>query len=481
MGMVFAAEGLDGSEKLLLLGYTNYTDPHGYCWPSEARLADDCGTSRSTVQRTKRKLAGRALIKSVRRVDRRGEPISNLTRVNLPLLASMARTRTQYDDNLIDAITFADDTQGDPERTLRGTPDTPERPSDLLTRQSDADPESDRRRPGVDLTPTPSQIDSQSLTDPLTDPVVEPSAAPSARSANDARRATTGSSARAKSGGSAASDGAKAPKKSVAKGKSKSKQAAGTGRRMTSEQAAAVRTVEAARPTALSELLPTYRPAVIRDAILDALKDRTAEQLVARVRRRWDAHGYADALYSGGGLGSPVGVAVALVRPPRDCPDASCEDGSLIDSGAPCRTCELRREERRAARRAGRPIDAPQAPAADGWWECLDCRNPRSGPTPEDGVCDRCRSEAAQAAARLTEQWDREDAARTAAADQREAELFEREAREQLAEEADQELRRQESAAAAAETERLRSEIAAQYPEMAAYAQIPASRGPGPF
>lgn len=128
MGMVFAAEGLDGSEKLLLLGYTNWTDPYGYCWPSEERLVDDCGTSRSTVQRAKRKLAKKNLLKSVRRTNSQGEPISNLSRVNLPLLASMARAEKTYDDNLIDQITFDDDTQGDPETTLRGTPDNPEPP-----------------------------------------------------------------------------------------------------------------------------------------------------------------------------------------------------------------------------------------------------------------------------------------------------------------------------------------------------------------
>lgn len=182
MGMVFAAEGLDGSEKLLLLAYTNWTDPYGYCWPSEKRLADDCGTSRSTVQRAKRKLAQRKLLKSVRRVDGRGEPISNLTRVNLPLLASMARSKAaSYDDDLINAITFEDDTQGAPEQTLKGTPDDPEPPADLLMPQSDSyppqgsdllkgrfdsDPESNRLTPGVNLTPTPSQSDSQSRIDP---------------------------------------------------------------------------------------------------------------------------------------------------------------------------------------------------------------------------------------------------------------------------------------------------------------------------
>ncbi|MEU2856725.1 helix-turn-helix domain-containing protein [Streptomyces syringium] len=166
MGMVFAAEGLDGSEKLLLLGLTNWTDPHGYCWPSEERLADDCGTSRSTVQRAKRKLIKKNLFKAVRRQNSRGEPISNLSRVNLPLLASMARTRDSYDDDLISMITFDDDSQGDPEATLRGTPDAPETPSDLLTRQSDSYPESDRLGVRVNLTHTPSQNDSQSRSYP---------------------------------------------------------------------------------------------------------------------------------------------------------------------------------------------------------------------------------------------------------------------------------------------------------------------------
>lgn len=179
MGMVFAAAGLDGSEKLLLLGYTNYTDPHGYCWPSEERLADDCGTSRSTVQRAKRKLAARNLVKSVRRSNpKTGEPISNLTRVNLPLLASMARGKAEYDDNLIDAISFEDDSQDDPASTLEGTPDDPEPTSDLLKGHSDSYPESNRLVPRVNMTPTPGQSESQSLTDPLRDPTtVLPSAA----------------------------------------------------------------------------------------------------------------------------------------------------------------------------------------------------------------------------------------------------------------------------------------------------------------
>lgn len=65
MAMVFAAEGLEGGEKLLLLAFTNYTDPHGYCWPGEERLAEDTGTSVSTVRRTKKKLISSNLVRSV--------------------------------------------------------------------------------------------------------------------------------------------------------------------------------------------------------------------------------------------------------------------------------------------------------------------------------------------------------------------------------------------------------------------------------
>ncbi|MFE9976099.1 helix-turn-helix domain-containing protein [Streptomyces hirsutus] len=107
IAMVLDAEGLDGPEKLLLIAYCNRTDDHGYCWPGQQRLADDCGTSIATVKRVKAKLIKKKLIASQRRLDpRTGEPITNLTRVNLELLAAMKRQRADYDDNLIERITF---------------------------------------------------------------------------------------------------------------------------------------------------------------------------------------------------------------------------------------------------------------------------------------------------------------------------------------------------------------------------------------
>ncbi|MFE0200493.1 helix-turn-helix domain-containing protein [[Kitasatospora] papulosa] len=111
MGLVFAAEGLDGAEKLLLLAYCNRTDDHGYCWPGQKRLVDDCGTSAATVKRVKKSLLDKGLISSVRRVHPvTGDPITNLTRVNLRLLEQMARPKTAYDDNVIEQLTFAEGT-----------------------------------------------------------------------------------------------------------------------------------------------------------------------------------------------------------------------------------------------------------------------------------------------------------------------------------------------------------------------------------
>jgi hypothetical protein len=167
MAMVFAADGIDGPEKLLLLAYTNYTDPHGFCWPSETRLADDCGTSVRTVQRVKTRLVKKKLLKSVRRKNKSGNPISNLSRINLPKLASMARKRDQYDDDLISSITFDDDDQGDPEITLGGTPDEPEPASDLLTRHDGGYLPPSCQVPPAKMAGTSRQDGGQSFIDPV--------------------------------------------------------------------------------------------------------------------------------------------------------------------------------------------------------------------------------------------------------------------------------------------------------------------------
>lgn len=140
MALVFGADGLNASEKLLLLAYCNHTDAHGYCWPSIARLADETGMSVRTIHRTNNSLRAKGLIKSVRRVNpKTGESITNLTRINLALLASMQRPARDYGDNLVEQITFDDQT-----------------PSDLPMCQSDTPPVSNCHGGGVTVAPKPS-------------------------------------------------------------------------------------------------------------------------------------------------------------------------------------------------------------------------------------------------------------------------------------------------------------------------------------
>ncbi|MGA4803586.1 hypothetical protein [Streptomyces lavendulocolor] len=225
-------------------------------------------------------------------------------------------------------------------------------------------------------------------------------AAPSARSAGDARRASAGSSARATRGGSAASK-----KASTSKGQG------GTGARMTREQAAAVRTVEAGLPAELVALLPKHRPPVVRHALLEAVSGRTAQQIVERVSRRWIAWGYALQAHDGE-IERPVGVLVRLLEHGK-CSDPLCEDGTVLDTGAGCRACQERRTTRRTAskRSSGtsvpgqRPATESTAPAA---WACVDCERTGKGPAPEDGVCRDCRAAAEAAAQQLASRLEQE-------------------------------------------------------------------------
>ncbi|MFD8533872.1 helix-turn-helix domain-containing protein [Streptosporangium canum] len=149
IGMVYAADGgLEANEKHLLGAYCNHTDAHGYCWPGIDRLIDETGMSRSTVKRVNKALKAKNLIKSVRRINPvTGEPISNLTRVNVPLLESMKRSKRDYNDNLIEAITFDDEEIAeeapDNEETSEEEKAAPESASDLLMVQSEPYPGSD--------------------------------------------------------------------------------------------------------------------------------------------------------------------------------------------------------------------------------------------------------------------------------------------------------------------------------------------------
>jgi hypothetical protein len=275
--------------------------------------------------------------------------------------------------------------------------------------------------------------------------------APTARSAGDARRATAGSSAREPRGGSAATSKTARPKKTP---------------KLTRAQVAAVAQVEAALPRTLVERLPYQQlPTSVRRLVAGELEHRTVEQLISRAARRWEFHGYAKGSFSAEGpnLRRAVGVANALLRA-GECPDPGCEDGRIIDTGVECKACP----ERRARRRAGSapvPGQRSKAPA----WICRSCWAPGKGEAPADLDCRRCRTEAADTCAALEASWKAEMApapAEPSAAPQEPAEAPRRpDTAETAPAETDEERAERE------EMDRLRAEIAAANPGLAAIAQ----------
>ncbi|WP_328923217.1 hypothetical protein OG429_40225 (plasmid) [Streptomyces sp. NBC_00190] len=203
------------------------------------------------------------------------------------------------------------------------------------------------------------------------------------------------------------------------------------------------------------------------------------------MRRRWWNHGYAtDALPGGKGIGSAVGVAVGLVRPPTDCPDPMCEDGARIQLGPQdvCPKCEKRRAERLAARRQG-IVPGPRGETGPTpvWWDCegKGCTATGKGTRPTDGLCWQChdRTEAElieHATADLLAERDAAYAAqaeRAKAAAQWNAMLADACAEHAGREAAKSAEVRARRAAEAEEVRRLREQLVREHPELAAYAQ----------
>ncbi|WP_254211705.1 hypothetical protein [Streptomyces sp. ADI95-16] len=239
--------------------------------------------------------------------------------------------------------------------------------------------------------------------------------------------------------------------------------------------------MEAAWPRELAALLPDHRPSVLREAILQALDGgRTAHQLVQRIQRRWWTHGYARALAEGQ-LASPVGVAVALVRPSTDCPDPMCEDGVTLHLGDGCPKCEQRRTDRRRGQVPGSREKEP----APHWWECdgQGCTAAGKGPRPADGLCWQCQERVEQAAAqtavqRVSATLAAEAQAAGEAARLRQTIRWARMLDEAYAEHAERSKTAQErteaqrkAAADAAQVRMLREQLLREHPELGAYAQ----------
>lgn len=472
------------TDRMLLAGLAEKADADGTnAFPSRRTLARIALCDVKTVQRRLASLAERGVIilgdqAAARYIPAHARPKvydlqipaawygpERLARVNqdraqhgLPPLTQQTRPalppappRTQRSD------------KGKPRQSGGDCQSPPPPPHDFEARgdcQSRGTGDSESRQGGLSV-PQPS---------PLTLPVKETPRAPAARSADDARRAPTGSSAR-KAGGYAAPPAAGAPTTPSAESRKTPR------RRMPQGQADSVRAVEAGWPSELARLLPAHRPAVLRQAILKALDGgRTPQQLLERIQRRWWTHGYARALAEGE-LSSPVGVAVGLVRPSTDCPDPMCEDGTTLHLDQPCTNCN----ERRADRRHGHaPAPGNTYPRPE-WWECEGehCTATGKGPRPDDGLCWQCQdqqeldqiqhatadlmaeAETTQAAQRLrqTIRWQRMH-------DDTHTEHSEQTPTTQESEKAEQ-----QAATDAQEVRRLREQLLREHPELAAYAQ----------
>ncbi|MFZ3467494.1 hypothetical protein ACODT3_39895 [Streptomyces sp. 4.24] len=137
---------------------------------------------------------------------------------------------------------------------------------------------------------------------------------------------------------------------------------------------------------AMRETAHTDAPKTLVTAVTKALKERTAEQLVSRVLRRWTTHGYA-AKFETGRLERPVGAAVAMVRPPAECPDPGCEDGELLADGEPCVLCIERGKNYKADHKAAREAKKEAAATAASRLLCPGCEQDRGT---EGALCPLC-------------------------------------------------------------------------------------------
>jgi hypothetical protein len=272
------------------------------------------------------------------------------------------------------------------------------------------DPGTGIQDPGTDTPSTSEDAGSQTT---LSKNSLEENDAASPRSGVDVRRtSSTGSSVRAREGGSAASS------KDIAHPASKTPTA-----KHPREQLDLVRQVRAFYPEQLATGLPELP--VISQAILDALDgdvpgaDRTVQQLGARIRYRWVHHGWLSKHWDPAkSIDNQVGVAVSLVRPLKagdryGCANPRCENGVDVDDGAPCNVCPERVAARKAERRqqgsgpassnakAGtvrqdaRPYEVPAPRGGAVWWDCARCDASGKGDPPERGICKSCREQAA--------------------------------------------------------------------------------------
>ncbi|WP_405675479.1 hypothetical protein OG848_47670 (plasmid) [Streptomyces canus] len=166
MNLVFQAEGLSVGEGAFLLACCNHTDAKGYVIASMQQLADESHMKMTAAKSNKQRLIQRGLLASSERYSpKNGARIADLYRVNLDLLATMKRARTDYGPTLIEELTF-----NVPKKTPRSAPRS----------DSDPSPRSDSAPPPSDSDPPRSDSDGDAGSD--SDPLLLPSPSPSSLS-----------------------------------------------------------------------------------------------------------------------------------------------------------------------------------------------------------------------------------------------------------------------------------------------------------
>lgn len=118
-------------------------------------------------------------------------------------------------------------------------------------------------------------------------------------------------------------------------------------------------------PPELAALVPKNAPRDLKQAVLDALAfdspaARTPGQLVDfRLMPKWDKH--YSSRDQAGPIKSPVGVFRALLRRNAECGDGRCDERTNVDTGEPCRSCEMRTVDKRADRAREREASTESA------------------------------------------------------------------------------------------------------------------------
>lgn len=79
-----AKQHLPAYEKLVLLMLANRADDHDKCWPSVAKIMDDCGVSRAQAQKCRKKLEERGLVRRDAQTRTYGQT-SNMYYLNLSM------------------------------------------------------------------------------------------------------------------------------------------------------------------------------------------------------------------------------------------------------------------------------------------------------------------------------------------------------------------------------------------------------------